>query len=249
MNFDSFLYNTRPFLNYLFDFYSNLDNRKLSDIINEAGGVENVSILVIDMINGFCKIGPLSSPRVGGIIDPIRRLLNASYRMGINNVFFINDSHTSHAMEFLDYPEHCLKGSEETDIVDEISETIKGEPVIYEKNSLNIFFGNELEEVNNIFTKKITEMLKIGKSTFIIVGNCTDLCVYQTAISIKMLANANNLKSNIIISENCVETYDLSVKAAKSLKIMPHDGDLIHTMFLYHMKLNGIDIYKDLLEE
>ena len=64
-----------------------------------------------------------------------------------------------------------------------------------------------------------------------------------------MIANANNLKVNVIVPENCVETYDTSVKTAESLKIMPHDGNLIHTMFLYHMKLNGIEVVKELLEE
>lgn len=248
MNFDSFLYNTRPFLNYLFDFYGNLDEMKLSSLIKDAGGVDNVSLLVVDMVNGFCKSGALSSPRVGGIIEPIKNLINASYRMGIKNVFFINDTHTANAMEFADYPKHCVEGTEESSIVEELREIIKGEPIIYEKNSLNVFFGGELEGGNS-FLKKIIGMLKEGKSTFIVVGDCTDLCVYETVISLKMLANANDLKISIFVPENCVETYDISVKTAERLKIIPHDGDLTHIMFLYHMKLNGINIVKELLEE
>ncbi|WP_434643505.1 cysteine hydrolase [Thermoanaerobacterium thermosaccharolyticum] len=248
MNFDSFLYNTRPFLNYLFDFYSNLDDMKLSTVINDAGNVDNVSLIVVDMVNGFCKSGSLSSPRIGGIIEPIKNLINASYRMGIKNILFINDAHIKDAAEFADYPEHCVKGTDESSIVEELLEIIKGQPQIYEKNSLNVFFGGELDDGNS-FSKKIVSMLKEGKSTFIIVGNCTDLCVYQTAMSIKMIANANNLNVNIVIPENCVETYDISVKTAERLKIIPHDGDMIHTMFLYHMKLNGINIVKELLEE
>ncbi|MGF7398926.1 cysteine hydrolase [Thermoanaerobacterium thermosaccharolyticum] len=248
MNLDSFLYNTRPFLNYLFDFYSNLDDMKLSTVINDAGNVDNVSLIVVDMVNGFCKSGSLSSPRIGGIIEPIKNLINASYRMGIKNVLFINDAHIKDAAEFADYPEHCVKGTDESSIVEELLEIIKGQPQIYEKNSLNVFFGGEFDDGNS-FLKKIVSMLKEGKSTFIIVGNCTDLCVYQTAMSIKMIANANNLSANIVIPENCVETYDISVKTAERLKIIPHDGDMIHTMFLYHMKLNGINIVKELLEE
>ncbi|MDP9750470.1 cysteine hydrolase family protein [Thermoanaerobacter pentosaceus] len=248
MNFDSFLYNTRPFLNYLFDFYSNLDNKSLSSIIYNAGGPQNVSILIVDMVNGFCKSGPLSSPRIAGIIEPIKNLIKASHKKGIKNVFFINDSHTVGATEFSEFPQHCVRGSFESEIVDELKETIEGEPVVFEKNSLNAFFGGELEGGNE-FLKKILDMIKEGKSTFIVVGDCTDLCVYQTAMSIKMIANANNLKVNVIVPENCVETYDASVKTAQSLKIMPHDGDLIHTMFLYHMKLNGIEVVKELIEE
>ncbi|WP_434655527.1 cysteine hydrolase family protein [Thermoanaerobacterium thermosaccharolyticum] len=248
MNFDSFLYNTRPFLNYLFDFYSNLDDMKLSTVINDSGNADNVSLIVVDMINGFCKSGALSSPRIGGIIESIKNLINASYRMGIKNVVFINDAHIENAAEFADYPQHCVKGTDESSIVEELLEIIKGQPQIYEKNSLNVFFGGEFDDGNS-FLKKIVSMLKEGKSTFIIVGNCTDLCVYQTAVSIKMIANANNLNVNIVIPENCVETYDISVKTAERLKIIPHDGDMIHTMFLYHMKLNGINIVKELLEE
>ncbi len=248
MNFDSFLYNTRPFLNYLFDFYSNLEEKSLSSVIYNAGGEDKVSVLVVDMLNGFCKSGPLASPRVAGIIEPIKNLLKACYRMGIKNVFFLNDAHPSDAVEFGEFPPHCVKGTFESEIVDELKEVVEGEPVIVEKNSLNVFFGGELEGGSE-FLKKVVEMIKEGKSTFIVVGDCTDLCVYQTAMSIKMIANANNLKVNVIVPENCVETYDTSVKTAQSLKIMPHDGNLIHTMFLYHMKLNGIEVVKELLEE
>jgi len=248
MNFDSFLYNTRPFLNYLFDFYSNLDDMKLSTVIKDAGSADNVSIIVVDMINGFCKSGALSSPRIGGIIEHIKSLIKASYRMGIKNVMFVNDAHVKGATEFVDYPEHCVKGTDESRIVEELLEVVKDKPNVYEKNSLNVFFGGE-DGDGNEFLKKVFTMLKGGRSTFIIVGNCTDLCVYQTAISIKMIANANNLSANVIVPENCVETYDISVKTAERLKIVPHDGDLTHTMFLYHMKLNGINIVKELLEE
>lgn len=248
MNFDSFLYNTRPFMNYLFDFYSNLDGRKLSDILRDAKGPENISILVVDMLNGFCKSGQLSSQRVGDIIEPIKNLINISYRMGIKNIIFLNDSHDEHAKEFMSFPKHCVKGTDESNIVDELKEIINGEAVIYEKNSLNPFFGGEYEDGND-FLKVIMEMLKDGKTTFIVVGNCTDLCVYQTAISLKMIGNANNKEVNIIVPSDYVDTYDISVKTAERLKTIPHDGDLLHTIFLYHLYINGIMVIKEILDK
>jgi nicotinamidase-related amidase len=77
---------------------------------------------------------------------------------------------------------------------------------------------------------------------WIIVGDCTDLCVYQLAMYLKLLANANRQSVGVIIPANCVDTYDLPVPTAAALGVMPHNADLLHRIFLYHMALNGIEV-------
>ena len=34
----------------------------------------------------------------------------------------------------------------------------------------------------------------------------------------------------------------MPVALAGQLGIMPHDGDLLHSVFLYHMALNGVEV-------
>lgn len=245
MNFDNFLYNSRPFLNYLFDFYSNLEDKKLEDIVKEAGNTENISILVVDMLNGFCKEGPLASPRVKKLINPIKELILKSKSSNINNVYFLNDAHIVNTKEFNEFLPHCIKDNYESQIVDELKEIVGEDPIIFEKNSLNGFFEKDFDNSNKLL-EMVLSKLKRDNATFIIVGDCTDLCVYQTAMSIKLIANARNIDANVIIPENCVDTYDISVTVAEGEKIIPHDGNLLHIMFLYHMKLNGIKIYKEI---
>ena len=59
---------------------------------------------------------------------------------------------------------------------------------------------------------------------------------------LKLQANARNEKSRVILPVDCVDTYDLPVHVANDIGAIPHDGDLLHYIFLYHMMLNGIEV-------
>ena len=61
---------------------------------------------------------------------------------------------------------------------------------------------------------------------------------------VRLAANAAQRDCQVVVPENCVQTYDLPVAIAKSIGAMPHDGDLLHLVFLYHMALNGVRIVK-----
>jgi len=50
----------------------------------------------------------------------------------------------------------------------------------------------------------------------------------------------------VIVPANCVQTWHLSVEDAEDLPAMPHHGDLLHTVFLYHMALNGIEVVSEI---
>ena len=54
-----------------------------------------------------------------------------------------------------------------------------------------------------------------------------------------MIANARNQPLEVIVPADCVETYHLGVEAAAEIGALPHDGDLLHHVFLYHLALNG----------
>ncbi len=79
-------------------------------------------------------------------------------------------------------------------------------------------------------------------NTFIVVGDCTDLCTYQLAMHLKLRANAHGQGRRVVVPENCVNTYDMPVDLAARLGLPPHDGDMSHLMFLYNMWLNGVEV-------
>ena len=81
----------------------------------------------------------------------------------------------------------------------------------------------------------------------VVVGDCTDLCVYQAAMHLRLRANAaGNRAFEVVVPADCVDTYDLPVAAAARLGAMPHDGELMHRLFLYHMALNGVQVVRSL---
>ncbi|HCQ91439.1 MAG TPA: cysteine hydrolase [Clostridium sp.] len=178
------------------------------------------ALVVIDMINGFAKSGNLYSPRIEALIPGISSIMKYFKDENIKVIAF-GDSHTGLSPEFDSYPKHCIKNSSESDMVEPIK-SINNYDFI-EKNSTNGF----LEEKFQIFLRDNPKI-----TNFIIVGDCTDICIEQFATTLKAYFNKNNIISRIIVPMNAVDTYDLS----------PHDGDLMHILGLFMMMNNGIEI-------
>jgi len=83
--------------------------------------------------------------------------------------------------------------------------------------------------------------------TAIVAGNCTDLCVYQLAMHLRLRANALNLPAvRLIVPAEAVDTYDVPEDASPHSGIKIHPGDFFHQVFLYHLALNGVDVIRAL---
>lgn len=184
---------------------------------------EKSALIIVDMINGFIREGPMMSERVEAIIPEIVELSKKCDKLKIQKIAFA-DNHTDASPEFDSYPRHCLKGTSESEIVDEIKAA--GGYVLIPKNSTNGFLEEAFQKWLN--TNEQTD-------TFIITGCCTDICVQQFAITLKTWFNKNNRYSRIIVPVNAVETYDLG----------PHDAELTNTMALYNMLINGVEVVKE----
>ena len=78
-------------------------------------------VFVIDMVNGFIKEGALHDERIADIIPSIQKLLDA---LACRNVF-VCDNHPPHTREFETFPKHCVIGSEEAEVVDELKPYVK----------------------------------------------------------------------------------------------------------------------------
>ena len=226
----------RPFLNYLEEWYAALPELPLAEVV--GGAPEGVAVLSIDVINGFCKRGPLASERVGRIARPVADLFARAYALGVRHFALTQDTHHPQAREFAVYPPHCVRGTEESEAVDELKALpFFSEIAIIEKNSISSHHGTRLGE---------WVAARPAVDRFIVVGDCTDLCTYQAAMHLNLEANAANLDRRVIVPADAVDTFDTPVSVARELGIKAHHGDLHHVLFLHHMALNGVEVVRRL---
>ncbi len=226
----------RPFLHYLEAWYEQLPEGSLVDIVGDSP--QQVAVFSIDMINGFCKAGPLASERVGALGEPVVDVLQRAYDLGVRTLMLAQDSHPPDAPEFEAYPPHCITGTPESETIAEIAALpFAGEMQVVPKNSINAFIGTTLDGWLNDHPEV---------TTFVIIGDCSDLCVYSAAMHIRLHANAHNLQRRIIVPAAAVNTYDIPVSVAREAGIKAHAGDLHHAMFLHHMALNGVEVVASL---
>lgn len=225
----------KPFLDWLEQWYSALESIALATVLDEP---EHTAIASADLINGFAYDGNLSSPRVAGIVPHAVDLFRRAYEAGVRHFLMTQECHSIHAEEFQAYGPHGICGTPEADIVPELAALpFSRDFVTIRKNSLHTITGtlgeDWLEEHPDV-------------QTFIVVGDCTDLCAYDLAMDLKLRANQIDLPRRVVVPANCVQTYDLGPEAAKRIGALPHDGDFLHCLFLYMMALNKIEVVKEL---
>lgn len=194
---------------------------------------ERAAFFSADLINGFVHEGPLASPRVKGIVDDVVDLFQRGWAYGIREFVLLQDTHDPETPEFNSYPAHALRDDSESEPIPELmSLPFADRLTIIEKNSLN-------PAIETTFNGWWDEHRDINRA--IIVGDCTDLCVYQLAMHLRMRANALNLQDfEVIVPVNVVQTFDIPDNP--DTPGVAHPGDFFHDVFLYHMSSNGIRI-------
>lgn len=236
MELQKLLEQSQPFLKYVVDWEASRPKLPLNELVGNEP--ERVAVVSVDMINGFCYEGPLSSPRVAALVGPITDLFTRSYTAGVRHFIVPQDTHTPDAVEFESYPPHCIRGTSESEAVPEFKALpFWDEFIVMPKQSINAAFGTDL----NNWLDDHPEV-----DTFITVGDCTDLCTYQLAMHLKLRAVAANQQRRVVLPINCVDTYDLPVDTAAELGSVPHNGDLLHLIFLYSMMLNGVEVVAEI---
>ena len=226
---------SEPFLRWLADWRNGLTRVSLSAFLNEPGfSPAATAVLAVDVIRGFCEAGPLASARVGSIVPPIVRLFARAHAEGVTHFILPQDTHRPDAEEFAVWPPHCMAGTVESETVPQLKELpFADQFTVLPKNCINSGIGTGLP-------RYLDERPQL--TTFIVTGDCTDLCVYQLAMYLRLRSHAAGLGYRVVIPADCVETYDLPVERALEIGAMPHDGDLLHHVFLYHMALNGVQV-------
>ncbi len=229
--------NSKAFLDYLEKWLEDRPAKSYKEVIPEP---EKSAIISIDVINGFLYEGPLSSPRVAAIGEPISRLMETAWDLGLHDILLVQEGHQADSLEFDAFGEHAVRGTSQADTIDLIKNLS-----FYDKLT-TVYKESIHPAINNGFNAWIEEREYLD--TFIAVGDVTDLCVYHLTTYLRFYANAFHKQWRVIVPANCVQTWHLSVDDAKDLPAMPHHGDMLHTTFLYHMALNGIEVISEIIE-
>lgn len=224
---------SESFLDYLDSWYSDLPVVSLKSLLKQHSA-DHTAIVIVDVLNGFCKEGKLSSPRVKKIISPIVDLVRNAETQGINHYLLPQDQHPNDSMEFEVYPEHCIEGTFEAKTVEELQELPNAYKFkVFPKRTINPGLQPDLQHW-------LEEHAEVKQ--FIVTGDCTDLCIHQMAMYLKLRSIEQNVKTSVVVPADCVDTFDLPVQPSQRNEAPPHPGDIMHCLFLHHMSLNGVQV-------
>src|SRR5713226_5426240 len=135
----NFVEQTKEFLSALVEWERNLPSVSWSDLREEAQQ-GRAALLSIDMTNGFCHEGALSSPRVNGIIPAVVAAFKGAFAIGVRDFVLPQDCHTYDAVEFADFPPHCQVGTNEANTIPELADLPFAHLyTVVPKNSINPF--------------------------------------------------------------------------------------------------------------
>ncbi len=200
---------------------------------------DKVVVMSTDMLVGFCRSGPLASDRVGALEEPVARLFTLAYESGVRKFVLTEDTHSPSTPEFNAWPPHCIAGTEESQTV----------PSLKELPFSDLFVHFPKDSLSAAVTPEFPAWLDAQPEieTAIVVGDCTDLCVYQLAMYLRLRANSYNLANfQVIVPADCVDTFDIDPATAAAGRGYVHPGDFYHQVFLHHLGLNDVRVVASL---
>lgn len=149
------------------------------------------ALLVIDTQEGFTRKGNLASESCTAVIPGIRKVVEEELAAG-TPVIFTKDSHRQGDPEFEMFPPHCLVGTEEHELVEELREFEPQAAAVVQKTRYSAFHDTRLEEI----------LRELGPNEVHVVGLCTDICVLHTT------ADLRNRDYPVVVHSDGVETFD-----------------------------------------
>ena len=151
-------------------------------------------VLVVDMLKGFMEPGHnlYCGDGCRDIIPNVISLLEHERQQG-STILFVSDNHDPDDLEFQMFPVHCVKGTDETEVIPELAEYVAPSGAnVLPKNRYSAFFGTDLAgRLESMDVEKV-----------IVCGVCTDICVLHTA------ADARNRDYPVEVPTDCVASFD-----------------------------------------
>ena len=153
-------------------------------------------LVIIDMVNGFAQDGALADKNIKRIVPSIIEKIKRAKANGDLIVAF-RDCHDENDEEFKFYPKHCIKGSWESEIIDELKPYLK-DSIIIDKNTTNGLKTKEFEALIKRFSFDNIE----------VTGCCSDICVRDFTHSLIKYFTQNKIDTIVKIDEQAIDTFN-----------------------------------------
>jgi nicotinamidase/pyrazinamidase len=181
------------------------------------------ALIVVDTQNGFLREGNLASDDCLAALPAIQAEVERALAAG-ERVFFTADTHEPNDREFEVFPSHCVRGSHEAELVDELQGHLDRDDChLIAKRRYSALFETELEGLLHRFD--IDDVR--------ICGVCTDICVQHTASDLR------NRDIAVTVVADATATFDAP----------GHAADEVQRFSLGHMEhILGVAIERDAVE-
>ena len=148
-------------------------------------------VLVVDMLKGFLEPGHnLYHEDSRRIIPNAYKLISQELAAG-SDILFLADHHDPDDLEFNIFPVHCVIGTEETQVIPELSEFVTAENLIPKKRYSGFFNTNLADRLTAIAPEKL-----------LVCGVATNVCVMHTT------SDARNRDYEVEVYSDCVSGPD-----------------------------------------
>lgn len=202
-----------------FNFMLNKVNRRSEIILNINDLPKNTALIIVDMVNSFAtEGGELYSSNVKYLVPSIVELVKKFEERNMPIIAY-RDAHNINSPEFNGFPSHSLEGTYGSELVDELKEI----------DSIISVFKNS---TNGFIAKNPYEILEGKYTNFVVVGCCSDICIYQLSLTLKTYFNQLDIESSIIIPTNMVTTFNNE----------NHNSKICDIISFYSMFINGLNV-------
>jgi len=150
------------------------------------------AVIVVDMLRGFLEPGHnlYGGDACRAIIPTLRAYLEAERGAGALLVF-LADTHDADDLEFRMFPPHCIRGTDEVEVIPELAD-LADAAIVVPKRRYSGFFDTPLDVI--LRDRDVTEVA--------MTGVMTDICVLHTT------ADLRNRDYDTTIVTDCVASFD-----------------------------------------
>ncbi len=196
------------------------DNNQKKEYLGEIKEL----LVLIDMVNGFVKEGPLSSTSIMEVVPRQKALLKEYQEKSDGANVIVRDVHNNDSVEFKTFGPHCVKGSGEELLIPELEEFHQN-AFDFEKNSTNFMMA---PGVIPFFEK----MIKLKKVAF--AGCLSEVCVKNAAITARNYFDQVNRDVEVGVYADAIDTFDAPL----------HNNYEVTKTAIADMEANGVKIYR-----
>ena len=170
--------------------------------------VDHGAILIVDMLNDFCKDGGKMPLKEGmETVEPLKALIAKGREKGLP-IIYINDCHRAdkYDKEFEKRAPHCIEGTWGAAVIDELAP--RPEDYQIPKRRFSGFYQTDLDLV----------LRELGIKTVIVTGVVTNICVRSTC------HDAFFLGYQVIVPKDCVRATGSREQESTLWDIETHFG-------------------------